>query len=73
MGGAFVVFEPPKVWNEGYAIYVDVLGMNQFQQTGSPVCAAEPALFGAAPRSLRDSVSVEDLIDHHRARFNALC
>src|SRR4029450_3368886 len=70
--GAFIVFKPPEVGNKWEAIYVDVLRMNQLQQAGQSMGAAEPALLGATPRRLGNPVRVEDLIDHHGARVDAL-
>src|SRR5262245_52701812 len=71
--GCLVVVKPPKVGNERHSIYVNVLRMDQFQQPGSPVGAAEPALLSATPRSLGNAVRIEDLINHNRAGIDARC
>src|SRR5215813_1437136 len=57
--GCLVVVKPPKIGNEGHSIYMNVLRMDQFQQPGSPVSAAQPTLLAATPGSLGNAVSIE--------------
>ena len=66
------VTEPPNVRQKTHAIDMHVSGGNELKQSKPAVCSAEPALLYAAPGCLRDSMGVDDLIYHHRTRFD-LC
>ena len=51
---------------------MNVLGVDEFQQTGAAMRSAESALLHAAPGGLRDSMSVQSLVYHDRSRVDAL-
>src|SRR3954466_12955960 len=65
------VIEPPKIGNGRQSINVDVLRMYQLHQSRSPVRAAQAALLHTAPGILRDSVGIEDFVDHYGTGINS--
>ena len=67
----WTVTKPPKVRQKRQTIDVNMLRLNQLEQTHAAVSPAVAAVFDATPRCLRDAVSVDDFVDHHRSRFNA--